>query len=76
MGSLPWKKGESHGTIASYYADFTVRHYGVATVVFDGYGEGPSIKDNIHQRRGQNTHPVVNFTADMNFLAKGRLLVS
>ena len=67
---LPWKKGESYGTIASSYTDFTVRHYGLATVVFDGYGEGPSIKDNTHQRRGQNTHPVVNFTADMEFSGK------
>ena len=42
----------------------------IQTVVFDGYGEGPSIKDNTHQRRGQNTHPVVNFTADMEFSGK------
>ena len=54
---LPWKKGETYGTIASSYADFTVRHYGLATVVFDGYGEGPSIKDNTHQRRGKKHSP-------------------
>jgi len=47
---LPWKKGNSYNAIAESYADFTVRHYGRATVVFDGYGEGPSIKDNAHQR--------------------------
>ena len=47
---LPWKKGDSYNAIAESYADFTVRHYGQATVVFDGYGEGPSIKDNTHQR--------------------------
>ena len=41
---LPWKKGDSYNAIAESYADFTVRHYGQATVVFDGYGEGPSIK--------------------------------
>ena len=37
------KKGDSYNAIAESYADFTVRH-GQATVVFDGYGEGPSIK--------------------------------
>jgi len=33
---LPWKKGDSYNAIAESYADFTVRHYGQATVVFDG----------------------------------------
>ena len=47
---FPWKTGDSYGAIAESYADFTVRHYGQATVVFDGYSEGPSVKDNTHQR--------------------------
>ena len=47
-----------------------MRHYGLATVVFDGYNEGPSIKDNTHQRRGQNVYPVVNFTAETEFSGK------
>jgi len=51
---LPWKTGDSCGAIAECYADFTVRHYGQATVVFDGYGEGPSMKDNTRQRRGKH----------------------
>ena len=41
---LPWKKGDSYNAIAESYPDFTVTHYGQATVVFDSYGEGPSIK--------------------------------
>ena len=73
---LPWKKGDSYNAIAESYADFTVRHYGLATVVFDGYGEGPSIKDNTHQRRGQNLHPIVSFTAETVFRQKGGLFVS
>ena len=67
---VPWTKAESYGTIASCYADFTVRHYGPATVVFDGYSEGASIKDNTHQRRGQHDHPIINFTADSEFSGK------
>jgi hypothetical protein len=39
---LPWNNVETCGTIASSYADFTVRHYRLATMVFNGYGEGPS----------------------------------
>ncbi|KAH3695932.1 hypothetical protein DPMN_083391 [Dreissena polymorpha] len=46
---LPWKKGDTYNAIAESYAYFTVRHYGQATVSFDGYEDGPSIKDNTHQ---------------------------
>ena len=68
---IPWKNGESYGDIAQSYADFTIRHYGSATtVVFDGYDEGPSIKDNTHERRGQNIHPIVGFTAATEFTGK------
>ena len=67
---LPWKKGATYGMIAQTYADFTIHNYGLATVVFDGYEGGPSIKDNTHQRRGQNIHPVVNFTAETEFSGK------
>ena len=42
---LPWEKGDSYSAIAESYADLTVTHYGQARVVFDGYGECPSIKD-------------------------------
>ena len=54
------------------YADFTVRHYGQATVVFDGFGEGPSIKDNTHQRRGESMHPIVRFTTETEFFKAKR----
>ena len=68
---VPWNKGDSYGAIAESYADFAIRRYGVATVVFDGYTGGPSIKDNTHQRRlGQKVHPVVSFTAETEFAGK------
>jgi hypothetical protein len=51
---LPWNKGDSYGTIAEFYAEFRVRDYGLATVVFDVNGAGVSIKDNTHQRRGKS----------------------
>ena len=53
---LPWKKGDSYNAIAESYADFTGTHYGHTRVVFDGYGEGPLITANTHQRRGQKLH--------------------
>ena len=39
-------------------------------MVFDGYGEGPSIKDNTRQRRGKKVHPIVSFTAETEFSGK------
>ena len=59
----------------SSYAEFTFRHYGKATVVFDGYG-GPSIKDNIHRRRGQNLHPFVNCTVNTEFSGEKEVFLS
>ena len=75
VGSLlhrvPWQLGTRDGEIAKHYADFAIRHYGPATTVeFDGYEEGPSIKDNTHQRRGRNMHPVVSFTTATEFSGK------
>ena len=67
---VPWKKGDTYGNIAKMYADFTIHDYGSATVVFDGYRNGPSIKDNTHQRRGHNIHPVINFTKSTEFSGK------
>ena len=72
---VPWKGGDSYRSIAQSFADFTIRRYGLATVVFDGYG-GPSIKDNTHQRRGMNVHPVVHFTGDTEFIGKKEQFLS
>ena len=65
---LRWETGDSYGAIAESYVDFTVRHYSQATVVFDGYGEGPSIKDNTYQEK--NMHPIVSFTPETEFSCK------
>ena len=50
---LKWKEGSTCSLIADDYASFTVKNYGRATVVFNGYEVGPSIKDCAHQRRSQ-----------------------
>ena len=36
MHRVPWTKGSTYGAIADSYVDFTLRNYGMATVVFDG----------------------------------------
>ena len=59
---VPWIKGSTYGKIADSYVDYTRRNYGTATVVFDGYQDGPSTKDSTHQRRLQTNHPLVSVT--------------
>ena len=48
-----WIKGMSFSEIGKLYVDYTRKHYGEATVVFDGYKE-LSAKSCEHQRRAGN----------------------
>lgn len=70
MHRVKWTKGSTYGAIANDYVDLTLHNYGKATVVFDGYLDEPSIKDNAHLRRQQTKHPIVNFTAETVFMGK------
>lgn len=67
---VQWTKGSTYGVIADAYVDFTIRNYGKATVVFDGYLDTPSIKDNTHDRRQQKHHPKVSVTLETIFNGK------
>lgn len=68
---LKWTDGSTYSSIADDYASFTVKHYGRATVVFDGYEVGPSIKDCTHQRRSRNLNAnKVNITGVTKFVGK------
>ena len=49
-----------------YAAKYVTRKYGHAIIVFDGYQEGLSMKDNPHERRTcGRAGPTVDFTRDM-----------
>jgi len=67
---VQWTKGSTYDAIADNYADFTVRNYGKATVVFDGYLDTPSIKDSAHDRRKTKHHPKVSVTREAVFNGK------
>ena len=41
MHRVQWTTGNTYGAIADCYVDFTLRNYGMATVVFDGYHDRP-----------------------------------
>ena len=68
---LKWKEGSTYSSIADDYASFIVENNGRATVVFDGYEVGPSIKDCTHQRRSQKLNVnKVNITVATIFSGK------
>ena len=68
---LKWSEGKTYCSIADDYASFTVKHYGKATIVFDGYIGGPNTKDITHQRRRQNrTSNKVNIAEGTKFVGK------
>lgn len=67
---VPWKRKDTYGAIAEFYVIFTIQHYNVAAIVFDGYERGPFIKDNTNQRRGHNVNPIFSFTLDTKFSGK------
>lgn len=62
-----WKKGDTC-KIDKEYADFTIKTYGLATVVLVGHDAGPPIKNNAHKRNQQNMHECcVHFVGDVEF---------
>ena len=63
---IPWQRGATFANISKLYADYVTRHYGKATIVFDGY-EQVSTKDMTHMRRSKGKKGVsVSFTPDMS----------
>ena len=59
---VKWQKGFLYSEIINQYVDYVTRHYGVnVVIVFDGYGNGPSIKDHEHDKRSLKASPDVVF---------------
>ena len=62
---IPWPRGLTYTENLSLYVQHVTQRYSQATVVFDGYEEGPSTKDWEHQRRSGVSGLSVNFDSDM-----------
>ena len=63
-----WNDGYTYADVAGQYIMYVDRHYGRSSViVFDGYGNGPSTKDQEHQRRTHKKAP--NIILDANNIA-------
>ena len=71
---IPWVVGTSFINICQVYIDYVKHNFADATVVFDGYPEGPSTKDVTHMRRnkGQRSTDII-FTESMPCKVKKEL---
>jgi len=68
---IPWQVGETYNETIAHYTDYVIKKYGRATVVFDGYSDGPSTKDATHQRRNKGkSGRKVTFRGDMKVSIK------
>jgi len=68
---LPWTKGETWEEIMLMYCNYVGKKYGQAIVVFDGYIDSPSTKDQAHTRRNNGCVGVeVHFEENMKLHMK------
>ena len=57
-----WQKEETFQSICQQYVKYVRTKFGQSTVVFDGYGTGPTTKDHEHLRRSLKKKGAVEFT--------------
>ena len=67
---IPWTKNERYLEILDHYATYVTGKYPSATIVFDGYDGGASIKDMAHSLRSRTVGREIFFTADMQLKLK------
>ena len=67
---MKWQTGGTYADVVDQYVDYVKYHFGQqATIVFDGYGSGPTIKDHEHDRQSMTSAP--NIAVDANKPAFG-----
>ena len=52
---VKWAEKKTYKDIAEQFVNYVRTKFGHSCVVFDGYEQGPSIKDHEHQRRVKKT---------------------
>ena len=78
LQQLPWPNQTTYANLSTLYVQYVHHHYNHAVVVFDGYGSGPSTKDEAHQRRGSshNIGAEVNFQPEMQLTMKKKAFLA
>ena len=73
---IPRPRGLTYTEILLLCVQYVTQRYGQTTAVFDGYEEGPSTKDCMHQRRSSISGRSVNFHCDMVLKLKKDVFLS
>lgn len=75
---LPWPNQTTYANLSSLYVQYILRHYGHAVVIFDGYGSGPSTKDETHQRRSsaKTIGAEIDFKPEMQLTMKKKAFLA
>lgn len=74
---LPWPNQTTYANLSSLYVQYVLHHYRHAVVIFDGYGRGPSTKDEAHKRRtSSNIGAEVNFKPEMQLTMKKKAFLA
>ena len=73
---IPWAKNERYSEILDHYATYVTQKYPSATIVFDGYDGGATIKDMAQSKRSRIIGREIFFTAGVQLkVKKGWVLV-
>ena len=67
---VTWPQDVTYADGISEYVSYIKRRYCNATIVFDGYDSGPSIKDVTHNRRSGRVAPDIDFSGNMRVCVK------
>jgi hypothetical protein len=77
LHKIPWPKGHTFKGICDLYVEYVRKQFGLATVVFDGYADGPTTKDVTHQRRSKGVMGTyVMFTKETPFRSKKEVFLA
>ena len=63
---VQWPRGSTYESVSHLYVRYVTQKYGAATIVFDGYNDDPTTKDDTHLRRtGDCVGVTVHFASGM-----------
>ena len=62
---IHWKLGVPYKIVIQQYVIYVQQHYGIATIVFDGYRQGPSTKDAEHARRAKRVSAQISISPEV-----------
>lgn len=74
---MPWPRQGTYTEVMNQYSSYVIKHFGKATIVFDGYSNVHTTKDLTHVKRSKGrVAPTIDFTHDMPLTLSKNLFLS